>query len=266
MNSKLKYLWILFFSFLFINVVGQDFDNLSEKKPVSLSGGLSLSNSFYGATNIPNRRAPYSYVINANANFRLYGVTIPFYFIYTDEQSSFSQPFNRFGLSPHYKWATLHLGYRNVSFSPFTLAGHTFLGAGIELNPGVLRFGAVYGKFQEAISEDTTGIPGNDLYQMPLPSYQRNGYAVKVGIGSEKNYFDLIFMKAQDDSTSIPYRPVKFDVNPAENTVLGISNKFTLFKRITWQNELAASVYTQDNRAERLDISDIPSGSKPLGG
>jgi len=252
--------WYAIVPFLFVafHATGQDLNGLSSQQPVQLSGNLSLTNSFYGVTNIPNRRSPYAYIMNGNATLQLYGISIPFSFIYSDEQSSFSQPFNQFGLSPHYKWATLHLGYRNVTFSPFTLAGHTFLGGGLELNPGILRFGVVYGRFKEAIPEDTTAVPRSRLYQMALPSYKRSGYAVKLGLGGEKNYFDLIMMKAEDDSSSIPYSPTRYDVAPGENTVFGISNKFTLFKKITWQNELAASIYTLDTRADAIDISDFP--------
>jgi len=40
-------------------------------------------------------------------------------------------------MSPYYKWITIHVGYRNINYSQFTLAGHTILGAGIELHPGI---------------------------------------------------------------------------------------------------------------------------------
>ena len=239
--------------------IGQDLERIRDVDPFTISGGLSFDNSFYGVTNVPNRRSPYSYIINGNTLVRFYGVSIPLSFIYTDEQSRFSQPFRQFGLSPRYKWATMHLGHRSMTFSPFTLAGHTFLGGGVELNPGLFRFGAMYGRLNKAIPEDTTQVPQSRLYRTPLPSYQRTGYAVKIGVGSDRNFFDLIFMKARDDSTSIPFSPELFDVSPGENTMVGVSGRVHFFKRFVWQTDAAVSVYTIDSRAERIDLTDIPA-------
>lgn len=244
------------FSFLFLLLIhsaGQDLENIREKKPVEISGGLTLSSNFYGVSGIDQRRSPFSYSITGSPILSLYGITLPFSFHYSNEQSSFSQPFNQFGVSPYYKWAKFHLGYRNVNFSPYTLAGHTFLGVGAELNPGKFRFGAVYGRFKKAVAEDSTLVLDSTLYRRPIPSYKRTGYGIKVGVGGEKNYFDLIYFKGADDLTSIPYRPVYYDVDPGENAVLGFSSKFTLFKALTWKTDFALSLYTLDTTAQSFE-------------
>ncbi len=237
--------------------IGQDLENISQKKPVEISGGVTLSSNFYTVSGIDQRRSPFSYSITGSPTLTLYGITLPFTIHYSNDQSSYSQPFQQFGVSPYYKWAKFHLGHRNVHFSPYTLAGHTFLGVGVELNPGKFRFGAVYGRFQKAIAEDSTHIPDSGLYHPPIPSFQRKGYSVKIGVGSDKNYLDLIYFKGGDDKASIPYQPVEYDVTPAENAVLGLSSKFTLFKALTWKTDLAVSLYTIDTTAQELDDLEV---------
>ncbi|MDP4256024.1 MAG: hypothetical protein Q8938_18595, partial [Bacteroidota bacterium] len=109
----------------------QDIGTWGSQKPVSLRGSAQIRGIFYGASGIPDRRTPFSYLFAGNLTADLYGVSIPMNFSISEQDRSFSQPFNQFGISPHYKWITLHLGYRNISFSPYTLAGYTLLGAGV---------------------------------------------------------------------------------------------------------------------------------------
>ncbi len=235
----------------------QDLEHIKDKKPVDISGSISLNTNFYSVSGIDQRRSPFSYSVTGTPVLSVYGITFPFTIYYSNDRSSFSQPFNQFGVSPYYKWAKFHLGYRNVHFSPYTLAGRTFLGVGAELNPGNFRFGAVYGRFQKAIAEDSTLSYDSALYRQPIPSYKRMGYSVKVGVGNEKNYFDLIYFKGSDDLTSIPYQPVMYDVTPGENAVFGISSKFTLFKALTWKTDIGLSLYTLDTTAQGVEGTDM---------
>jgi hypothetical protein len=183
------------------------------------------------------------------------GISLPFSAVLGNQGSSFRQPFNQFGVSPTYKWATVHAGYRNVSFSPFTLAGHTFLGGGVELNPGKLRLGAVYGRFNKAIS---TNLAEPDI----IPAYQRTGYAVKVGYGKPGNYVDLIMLRAKDDSASIISAPqsVTQTVVPAENLVVGLTTRLLIVKHITVELDAAVSAFTRDVRATIVS----GEGSSPI--
>src|SRR4051812_8689127 len=106
----------------------QQLDNLSGQKPVTVSGNVDLRGIAYSASGIPARRKPFSYILSGNTNIGFYGFDIPLSFTVSEQDRSFSQPFNQFGLSPRYKWLTLHFGYRNLSFSPYTLDGYTMLG------------------------------------------------------------------------------------------------------------------------------------------
>ncbi|MCX6271326.1 MAG: hypothetical protein NTU44_08945, partial [Bacteroidetes bacterium] len=163
----------------------------------------------------------------------------------SSQDRSFTQPFNQYGVSPTYKWITIHAGYRNIFFSPYTLAGATIYGCGIELHPGTFRFGAIYGRLQKAVEEDTTN-------QQCQPAYKRTGYSIKLGLGTDLYFIDLIFLKASDDASSLTREPVKYMISPQENEVVGLTGHFQLSKKIIFQFDGAGSVYTNDTRALEL--------------
>jgi hypothetical protein len=231
----------------------QDIENLVKQKPVTLHGSIGLRLMGYAVNGIPARQAPISYLLTANASVSLYGIEIPFSVVYSDKQKSYAQSFNMAGISPKYKWITLHAGYRNVSFSEYTLAGHTFCGAGVELNPGILRFGFVYGRFDRATTM-------NPVYETDsLPKYARKGYAMKLGLGNSNNFVDLIFQRIRDDSTTLEKDTSGASRLPEQNVVSGIHAKFTLLKKISCEVEGAVSLYTTDLGAESvLDEDDSP--------
>lgn len=100
-------------------------------------------------------------------------------------ENKFYQPFNQFGISPKYKWATLHLGYRNLTYSNYTLAGHRILGAGFDLKPKNFRIGFMYGQLRRSASIDSS-MNANPMYVRPAPTYKRLGMAAKLGYSFKK--------------------------------------------------------------------------------
>ena len=130
-----------------------------------------------------------------------------------------TQPFNRYGVSPYYKWIKLHAGYRSMRFNPYTLNGLQFFGGGIELEPKGFRFGAFYGRFSKPVAQDTLASIS------PFPSYERTGYGVKIGVGSPRNYVDLSMVHVHDDPSSIPEAVGNARFTPMENLAAGISGR-----------------------------------------
>jgi len=163
----------------------QQVEQMIHARPMSFSGSVDATAIFYNANGIPNRYLPFNYVLSGSPVISVYGWQIPFSFIIGKQQNSFTQPFNQFGMSPTYKWITIHAGYRSLNFSLFTLAGHTFLGAGVELTPGKFRFAAMYGQLNKATPLDTAQA----LYLSTF-SYKRMGMDVKVGYGTQNNFID----------------------------------------------------------------------------
>ena len=177
------------------------------------------------------------------------GWVIPIQGVWSSPTSGYEPTYNAIGSSPRYKnWLTLHGGYRNLEFSPFTLAGHTMLGAGVELNPGLLRIGLMAGRFSKAVAYSETNPD-------QVAAFRRMGYCAKVGIGTDRTYLDVILLHAVDDARSIRTDSAAW-LTPAENAVLGLSGRIRSSRKLTLELDAAGSAYTADTRAEPLPATD----------
>src|SRR5699024_10048895 len=187
---------------------------------------------------------------------------IPLSFSITQFSKSYTTPFSQFGLSPTYKWAKLHLGYRSISFSPFVFDGQSFLGAGIELNPRSFYFAAFYGRLNKAIGMDTT------LDRHIEPQYARKGYGIKIGLKNEKREITLQYFHARDDTASIGrYMDSSSTLAPESNNIVGGSWRFRIFSILDFSGDAAVSLWNRDLAYPVLDsIGDtkIPAITKDL--
>ncbi|MFT3795003.1 hypothetical protein [Flavobacterium sp.] len=244
-----KYL-LLFLLGAFYGLNAQDIENIAQEKPFVFSGAFTLYGSNYHVDGITPRRKDFSWYLTGNPNFRIYGIDIPFTFTVSEQERSFRQPFNQFSVTPSYKWVKLHLGYTNITWSPFTWAGQTALGAGIELNPGKFRFGFLYGRLNRAVEEDVTSI------EPVTPAFKRTGYSARIGYGTETSHVDLIFLKGHDHLSSLDSIPKETVVLPMENAVFGISTKLKLTETLFWDVDVAGSVVTRDTRSEQFSGDD----------
>lgn len=236
--------------------IAQDLSGLSErgdsisvaeyvKENTKLSGNFNTSHTLYSTWGQSYRRDPYNYAVSANVNVQTMEVNLPFSFYFTNQNRDFRQPFNRFGVSPSYKWATAHMGYRSLSWSDFSLAGHTFLGGGIELEPSIFRFGFVYGRFRKAVDlEDEQGL---------IPSYKRMGYALKMGVGDDNGFVDFILFKGKDEVNSVSTPIDSSGVLPGENLVLAINGKRKISQKLSVEFEIAQSAFSEDIRSDAMD-------------
>lgn len=242
---------VLFFG-LPVFLFAQDLDSLGKAPPVTLYGSVGASLIGYSADGIEERREPFSWMLNGALNASFYQIDIPISFVFSEQERSFRQPFNQFGLSPGYKWVRLHAGYRSMAFSDYTLAGVTYLGGGVELTPGPLRIMGMYGRLQRSVEEDTT-LP------FVLPAYERWGYGARLGFESANAEGGISYFRAWDDSASLRRPPTEIDVRPQENTVAGLDFAFALVPNLLRvEAEAGASILTRDVRSAAADSSDIP--------
>ncbi len=228
----------------------QDIAEIKKQKPLDWRAGLSLGSNFSTTnTNVPTT-SPFGYYINANASMSIYGVAIPLSFSYRNQQFNYSKPYFRLGISPSYKWARIYAGQNSLSFSPYTLAGVTFIGGGISLTPGKFRLTVMAGNLQNprAILDSIQGRPTF------INPYKRSAMGVKLGFGSNARNIDLILFKGKDYadhqqiSDSTPFKP-------AENLVVGIQSKLSFFKNlIQFQINSAASAFTNNRNADELEV------------
>lgn len=265
--------WCLILFICTNETFSQDLETIKKEKPFAMSGsiGLNYSTAFNDdSTQLP---MPNYWNINGQVNFKIYGMMIPLNFVYSNGVLNLENAFNQMGASPKYKWLTLHGGYRRMTFSPYTLANQTFLGAGAEINYKLLRFGGMFGRFNKAQRSDSLAylnqIPGNypvnfslnngQNQYSPKGSFSRTGYAVKLGIGNDKRFFDLIYFKAKDRENSISDSLTRAKLKPEENFGLGVSSLLTFLKHYKLGFTAATSVYTYDTSADSLGIgNDIP--------
>ncbi|MCO5285880.1 MAG: hypothetical protein M9898_05660 [Chitinophagaceae bacterium] len=227
-------------------VSGQSLENLGKQEPFKIRGSIGASANYYSSNEAVASRPPWSWNLYGSLTPQVYGVSLPVSFTLNQFGNSFSQPFAQFGISPTYKWAKIHLGFRNIRMSPLVFDGQSFRGAGVELNPGLLRFAAFYGRLNKKVNEDTTSG------QFAVPQFSRTGYGVKLGVGNQNHYLDLIYFYAKDDSTSATVIN-KQKIQAQENAVIGTSLKTTILKKVVLMADLAASGLTSDLSSEKLD-------------
>ncbi len=226
----------------------QDLAQIGKGPAVRMSGNLSIQGGpYFFLGNGQARNEPFWWMAQGNPVLSIYGWQLPFSFSLGSQQRAFNQPFNRFGVSPFYKWATFHFGYRSIRFNPYVMSGLQFLGAGVELNPKGFRFAAFYGRFARPVRQDTLASI------TPNPAYRRMGYGVKIGAGSRRNYVDLMLFKAWDDTLSIPTLSPSAEIAPQENLALGLSTRFSITKRLHFRLEAAGSMLNRDIRLAVLD-------------
>jgi len=253
----------------------QDLENIGKQKPFQIHGGFGFN--YTGTfTNDSNRvPMPSFWSANLNLNASVYGISIPFSAVLTNGKLSATNSFNRFGLSPHYKWITLHGGYRQYDYSPFTVSGQSFLGGGIELHPWLLRLGFFGGRLRKAVEVDSSkifeqNIPGSYPlniateqginYYSAKPSYTRKAWGAKIGFGKESNFVDFIFFKGYDVGSSLKNENSKLHLAPEENVVIGLNIFQRFAKHFSIGLDGAGSIYNSDITADVI-ADDFPMKS-----
>lgn len=244
----------ILFSFIlicfFIGGIAQDIEKLNLRKPFQLRGTINLQTEFYSASGLENRKKPFSWLISGAPVVTLLGIDMPFSFLFSNFENRYYQPFNQYGISPRYKSLTVHAGYRNISFSPYTLAGYRMLGGGAEITPGKFRLGFMYGRLNRSTAIDSAQL-ANPLAFRLSPTYTRMAYAARIGIGSDMNYFDISYLKGWDKERSLEQK-FRDSLAPAENHVLGLSWKISFLKHFSWQTDLGISHYTNDVHSDKI--------------
>ncbi len=219
----------------------QSLDQIGKVPLLKVGGGISANGTYYDGT---SNRDPFSFNVNGNLNFNVSGLyNMPLSFSYTSQDFSYNTPFkiNRLSIHPSYKWITTHLGDVSMTFSPYTVGGHQFTGAGVDLTPkGPFRISALYGRFLRATEYD------NEIPSI-LPVYDRWGYGMKSAYSFKKWDVELIFFKAKDKLSSLTTEiPVELGVTPKENLVVSLKSGVDIVKNLSFNFEIAQSAVTEN--------------------
>ena len=245
--SRIYFMLILTLGICFQVVKAQDIEQMTKSKAFEFRGAVNLGLSAYASNRETPRYSPFSYTISGAPTFILYGFEIPLNFTFSEQQRSFRQPFNRFGLSPNYKWIKVHLGHRNLNFNKYTLGGHILYGAAIELTPGKFRIGAAYGRLNKAVNN----VQGIESFIEP--SFERKGLAFKFGYGSNQNNIEFTTLKAKDDFTLPIDTSLTSELRPEENFVISLSTQLTFWKKLSFNLNTAASAYTTNVFSQEIE-------------
>jgi hypothetical protein len=242
------FLVVLFYGGL-LKITAQDLSQIGKSNPVIFSGSVNVQAGpyMYFGDGDP-RNEPFWWQVTGSPSVNIYGWQIPFSFNYGSRNRSFSQPFNRYGVSPYYKWLTLHAGYRSIRMNPYVMSGIQFLGGGVEMNPKGFRFSAFYGRFAKPIAQDTNAT----IIDAPNAAFKRMGYGAKVGVGNRRSYFDLSLVKVYDEVQSIAILD-SASLKPQDNVALGVSSKLALSKRLTFSLDVGLSLLNRDLNLVVLD-------------
>lgn len=251
--SRLTLLLVEIILLLPIYARSQNLANIGKTKPVTLSGDLSVDMNTYGSNDSVKTMDPFQWSVTGSPVLNIYGYSLPFTIFISSQNRSFNSPFTRFGVSPYYKWAKLHLGWQSLNFNQYTLGGQQILGGGFELTPGKLDIAFMYGSFDHAVTDVSVYNNLNNT----VPVYNRSGYALKLGYGDEKTGISLSYLQAKDNySSGVPTIIQQSGVTAAANQAVGLKGQLTFLKHFAFKMESALSFYTRDVNSDSVELKD----------
>ena len=243
MMHRLMYKAPIVFGWLLLSLglpgaYAQDVETVLTSKPLEMTGGsISVSSVYFESFEVPSPRPTLSHYASGHLNFNVFGLPAPLSFSYTDRKAAYTQPFNNFSFAPRYRWVAARLGVHNVTYSPYTMAGHTLSGASVELTPGPLTVKLSYGRLQKAV------LP-SDSNQ--VTTFQRKGVAAFLAYQWSHDRLYATAFGAQDDPESVPSPLVPEEVKPLQNRALSVGGTKRLFPRLTLDGEFGFSRLHRD--------------------
>jgi hypothetical protein len=226
-----------------LNAQDLEVGTIKKSNGIKLSGGLAL-NTVYN-TPVVGGGQPLSYFVSGIVNFNVYGYNIPVSINYSNRKFGFSQPysFNQISFNPSYKWISAHIGMSAMTFSPHSLNGHQFKGAGVDLSPKNWKISAMAGQLIKGQSSDT-------LFG---PTYRRFGYGLKTSYSIKDIRLGITYFQADDKANSLSLTQTQFKdkiISPKSNTVLGFTFGATILKAFQLEAEYTNSLVTANSTLE----------------
>lgn len=300
MLKKIFLLQLLIFLFIFSVAEAQirlpqsyeDAKAIVEARKLKITGGFQFDQIVYGMSGIEARREPYTYFATGNINFSIFQLNLPLSFTFTNQELTFDKQVpvfdvNQISLKPQYKWVQLYIGHSNMSFSPYTLNGHQFVGGGVELTPpGHINISAMYGRLQEAVKPEEAEAQGVSV------AYERWGYGFKIGYQLEtrlsqrkkiqiesvydkdgelkptekpsqvsteqeaaatQDLIEFSLFTAQDKIESLTNLPDSLAIFPEDNVAMSLHLNKTFFQRWVADVELGSTALTRSQFEQETD-------------
>lgn len=230
---------------------GQDSTAITAAK-WKIRGSISAQLIGYNISGAENRRQNFTWRIAGAPVIYSGDFKMPVFVSLSNLDIKGGQPYNKISLVPTYKWFKGYLGHNRLDFSDYSLNGRTILGAGIEIKPSIIRFSAIAGRLNKSVELDITE-PVSTLSS----NFNRWGYAIKAGLGSEKNNFDIVFFKAWDDKSSFNIPDSGSNVYPQENLVISFLTHHDITSKISFDLEVAGSGFTRNLNSSESDKTGV---------
>lgn len=230
---------------LSVVVRAQNISEIAKSDPLIITGAVGTQNTYRYMSGGASYASPLSNMFYANLNISLYGISMPFSFYYTNDNTSFSYPTFSFNLTPTYKNWIGHFGQSSMQFSNYVMTT-SFNGVGLEYRGKKLRLGAFYGTLRKAINDDPT-----DPFAR-VPQYKRIGWGFTAGYGSGRNTIDLYLLRAYDAPNTID-EGWRTRISPQENLVVGLKGATAPLRWLSFTANVAASAFSTDATALKVD-------------
>lgn len=228
--------------------------NIAKSDPLIITGAIGTQNTFYHSSLGSGYRSPWANSIYANLNVSLYGVSMPFSFYYSNNNSSFNFPHLSFHIDPVYKNWRGHFGRSNMAMSGYIM-NMSFNGVGLEYSGSKLRFGAFYGELRNAVNDDPTDPSAR------APQYRRLGWGFKVGYGGSRSFLDLYLLRAYDRLNSIDERWQQ-RISPQDNIAIALRGGLGVTRWLSLRGNLAFSAFSSDTRAKKVEADQLERWDK----
>ena len=247
-----------------VNLSAQDvegfFSGISERIAardylrVTGQAGIRMGYNYFddGGSGALARNIPFNWGANAALNFDLLGIKAPFNAAYSNRNTRYNLPSYSFlGISPAYRWITLHAGDRSINFSRYSLSGVNFRGGGVELRPGNFYLALMSGKLRRARIQDAGSIQDIET------AYRRAGKGLKFGFDNRAGTsLTASLFNSVDKPQNILPEPDSLLARPERNMVLTIAGTHQLSKFLSFETEWARSVLTRDENSPLLNNPD----------
>lgn len=220
---------------------------LKKKQLAKVNGGISANSSLF-SSNEAGGRQPFSYQLTGNLNLSLLGlIDIPLTFSLNNYGSQFTYPTlpNRLSLHPSYKWIRCHVGDVSMSLSPYTLNGHQFTGAGVELTPGKWAVSVMGGRLLRKVDY-------NPATPYLAPAYERYGYGAKARYDGSRFFLGGTFFTAKDKAGEASFQADSMGILPKSNVAMSVEAGISILPNLKLSGEYGISLLTRDTRAPRV--------------
>lgn len=235
--------------------------------PVRVSGTARMVTDAYLSHGIDPRRPGARWRMALSPRATLFGeVTVSAELLVSTEETEFRQNIGQIGLSPSWRWVTLHLGDFTRDYTRYTVQGARVRGGGVDLEPGDFLFSVQGGRVLRSASPAGGTTFARNMVAARLGYGDQGGSHLRLSLVGGRDTFDEAEQGLPDPDTllldTIPedLRP-RMAEQPQEGVTMAMDGQAVLFDRLLRvKGEVAASLINRDRRSDVVDLDALDLG------